>query len=124
MKIAVYGTLKEGFSNHTYLENATFIRTDVLKGYRMFDKLWYPCVVEDNDVSKEIVVEIYEVDRKTLGEVDRVEGFMEEHPDESLFVRTADCSLGEMVWVYLFNKSVDGMEEISDGIWRHRRFVV
>lgn len=37
MKCAVYGTLKRGYHNNGLLENATFLKEDVIDGYLLWD---------------------------------------------------------------------------------------
>ncbi len=85
-KVFVYGTLKKGGRNHHLLENASFVGEAVsLKKYILQGKkhpypLATPYGYVQNRVSPEcagfLAGEIYEMDRKTLKLLDR----LEEHP--------------------------------------------
>jgi gamma-glutamylcyclotransferase (GGCT)/AIG2-like uncharacterized protein YtfP len=42
----VYGTLKRGFYNNLYLQNAKYLGDYVLNGYDLLDLGYYPCIVK------------------------------------------------------------------------------
>jgi len=71
IKVAVYGTLREGFPNHALLHKSTLIGEATVPG-RMHDLGPFPavCLHEKGTVK----VELYEVDEETLELLDRLEG--------------------------------------------------
>jgi gamma-glutamylcyclotransferase (GGCT)/AIG2-like uncharacterized protein YtfP len=72
MLVAVYGTLRQGFINNDILENSEYLGEDILDGFLMFDLGYFPGVIRYGDDS--IVVEIYDVDKNTLSDLDFLEG--------------------------------------------------
>lgn len=77
--IFVYGTLKNGFSNNSYLINAKFIKTHTLdKSYKlsMYNNGWFPEVIFETDdrLVTKIHGEIYRVNAEELHEIDYLEG--------------------------------------------------
>lgn len=82
----IYGTLKQGFPRNAVLENSRYLGTAIsTKNYVMFKigvgKESYPGLVEDNHplavsqlLSNKIAGELYEVDEKTLTNLDVIEG--------------------------------------------------
>ena len=71
--IFVYGTLKQGYGNHTYYLNKDPVTNGILYGYRLFGQLGagFPCIrPEDGYVEGEV----YEVDDQELAAIDRLEG--------------------------------------------------
>ncbi len=74
--VFVYGTLKQGFSNHRYLAGSKFLGTGrTVERYAMYAS-GIPFVVMTEPIS-EIHGELYEVDDFTLETLDDLEG----HPD-------------------------------------------
>ena len=80
MKIFVYGTLKQGFYNHYYLKDETFLGPDVTAAahYDMFEYKSdeagynsYPAIFENG--SFYITGEVYEVSPATLARIDALE---------------------------------------------------
>lgn len=78
MRLAVYGTLREGgtLNGNMKAVGAKFIEKTTLKGYKMYDTGWFPAVFKTNDDKDEIVIESYEIPEESLtGTFDRVEGY-------------------------------------------------
>lgn len=120
MKVAVYGTLKHGFSNNHILENSVFVRTATLRGYEMIDLCWFPGVKRTCIMECTIDVEIYDVDEKTLERMDALEGYNVFDPEKSMYVRAIDYSTGEPIWVYLYNRDTAGCKTVVGGRWNRR----
>lgn len=70
MKVFVYGTLKKGFRNQSYLKGAKYLEKATMKG-KMYDLGGYPCI----ELDEEGVVygEVYEIDKNILANLDRCE---------------------------------------------------
>ena len=78
MKLAVYGTLKQGYGNNVLLKDCQFLGRGTITGYRMYQS-GIPYVVLDpsNDRYK-VHVEVYDCPKHVVtGSVDRLEG----HPE-------------------------------------------
>jgi gamma-glutamylcyclotransferase (GGCT)/AIG2-like uncharacterized protein YtfP len=99
-KVAVYGTLRTGEGP-----------TSTVKG-RLYDLGWYPGIILDDD-GYDITIEYREVDDEGLQGFDRYEGYYEDDPSSSLYLRTR---LGD-VWIYEFNRPVEGYSLIEGGDW-------
>ncbi len=75
--VFVYGTLKQVFHNHHYLQQSTFIRSGkTTEKYALYINGGLPFVVKDQPVSF-IHGEIYSVDDEVLVVLDR----LEQHPE-------------------------------------------
>lgn len=84
-RIAVYGTLREGYGNHGYVRNATKIGIGTTKEkYTMFAS-GIPFVDKATPTST-IVVEVYDVSDEDMPSVDRLEGHPYVYKRESIDV--------------------------------------
>lgn len=74
--VFVYGSLKKGFSNHSVIENSKFLgNTETVdRKFRMFSLSYFPTVAETDGEDFTIIGELYDVDTKTLQDLDRLEG--------------------------------------------------
>ena len=61
MIVAVYGTLKEWFYNHSLITNFKKIWEDYINFEALVD-CWFPCVKFNKKRKNKILVELYEVD--------------------------------------------------------------
>ena len=121
----VYGTLMSGFSAHTLLKDAHFVAHGVLYGAKLLhveDK--FPAVI---DGEGKVFGEVYRVETFTLKAVDIFEGFYEEFPENSFYLREKRpirlIPYGDFVeaWVYILNPrflSSLKFTEIPFGSWR------
>lgn len=114
IRLAVYGTLKEGFDKHSLLgPHAKVLAKGVrLSDYTMYNIGWgmYPGVVRDaNGLGVE--VEVVEAPVDVLRVIDNYEGYDEEDSNEgynaNLFVREQiELPNGETALMYLYNRDV------------------
>lgn len=100
-KVFVYGTLKSGEHNNHFLNNSKFICKDKISGYVIYDmSVGFPFV---KSKPRHIVHgEVWEVDEKTLEQINRLEGFMEGswfNHYERVPVKT---KLGHVCYVYVY----------------------
>ena len=72
--VAVYGTLKRGFYNHYLLKISEFLGTGISQNRFILGNYSYPAVVK-GDEGAPVEVEIYEVDEKTMRNLDYLEGY-------------------------------------------------
>lgn len=113
--VAVYGTLKRGYSNHRLLVRARFLGTDHLRSIVLFDLGPYPGARKGP--SQGVLVEVYEVGNAGLARLDALEGYNAEMPESGLYTRQRLATRYGWAWVYLYNRSVRGCRRISHGSW-------
>ncbi len=70
----VYGTLKRGFWNNALLKRAKFIGEGVTRERFKLYTVGFPYAVPDSG-GLPVKGEVYEVDQKTLSELDNLEGY-------------------------------------------------
>jgi len=84
----VYGTLMSGFWNNRLLENAVLLSKNAQISAVLIDLGGIPGVVYSDDGDDLIVKgELYEVDPITIERCDRLEGYREHAPHDSMYVR-------------------------------------
>ncbi|WP_114416589.1 gamma-glutamylcyclotransferase family protein [Marinospirillum perlucidum] len=113
--IAVYGSLKQGQSNHHYLEKARFLGQDKIHQIVLYDLGPYPGAKLSS--SRGIDVELYEVDTPTLAKVDQLEGISRQNDEQGLYYRTPLKTRLGQAWVYIYNPPVGGRRVIRQGGW-------
>lgn len=111
--IFVYGSLKQGFTNHErFLADCTKIRDAWIHG-KMFDCGAFPAVIDDPDVKSTVQGEVFEIPVSRLKDLDWLEG----HPD--MYQRQTRHTLaGNPVLVYIFQQPTKDMLQIPEGIWK------
>ncbi len=122
----VYGTLLDADNEFgSYLHNnATIGTTGTFRG-RLYDIGEYPGAVTDSENNYPIHGTICKLNTtEALAVLDDYESFGPEQEQPNLFVRKllavnsgqslVDC------WVYLYNRSVEGLEEIKSGNYLNR----
>jgi gamma-glutamylaminecyclotransferase len=74
MLIFVYGTLKRGGSNHSWLEGQRFVGEAVTEPlFRLHDLDGYPGMVRDLEAGVSVRGEVWEVDAECLARLDELE---------------------------------------------------
>lgn len=95
--VGVYGTLKKGGSNHGLLSDSQFIGlASTLPAYSLVSMGGYPGLLPGEDT---VLLELYEVDDKTLYYLDALEGHPNYYRRELIEVITEKGEKGE-AWVY------------------------
>lgn len=114
--VFVYGSLKQGFGNHSLLADSTKLGTHVTPPeYSMYSLGAYPYVKVGGYTA--IHGEVYEVDDETMGDLDRLEGvpvFYNRHPIKTLW--------GEAV-MYVINKPYNEKTPILTGVWEQPKWL-
>lgn len=107
-KVFVYGTLRPGLNQGVHYVPGV-----------MFDLGWFPGVTLDPDTpDARFVVETIEVDDAGLSRLDSYEGYHEEAPDSSLYLRKSVCVDGVTAWIYEYNQGFsDNHERVLTGDW-------
>lgn len=108
-RVAVYGTLKQGFGNHRLIEQ-TPVAEGIVRGHRLYER-GIPFLVEDATSDYEVVVEVYDVDDEKLRRLDMLEGHPSCYCRKELDIILAD---GETTsaWVYQYPHPV-GVENTT-----------
>jgi gamma-glutamylcyclotransferase (GGCT)/AIG2-like uncharacterized protein YtfP len=110
MRVFVYGTLKKGFHNALYLENARFLgefTTDSI--YSMYNFGTYPAVGEFGKTA--IEGEVYEISQAQLESIDRLEWYPEFY--QRVMIKT---SFGG-AWMYVVSERLCVDKITTSGSW-------
>lgn len=115
-RVAVYGTLKKGLSNHHYLSQARFLGNDRVYNLVLYDLGPYPGA--KLATSQGVDIEVYEVDNFTLAQLDQLEGVSRQNTTQGLYYRTQLRTCQGSAWVYIYNPQVNGRKAIRRGGWQ------
>lgn len=108
----VYGTLRQGESNHYLLESSHCLGSyQTTPDYSLYDLGPYPAVIEGHHA---IVGEVYQIDEETLARVDRLEDVPVEYRRESIVTPFGSA------WIYLYQDTSQLTSMISSGDWCQR----
>lgn len=116
-RVFVYGSLMSGLMNHGCLGGVPKLRDDSIPpsaGFVMVSLGAFPGVIPAHgDLATAIKGELYEVDDRGLGMLDRLEG----HPN---FYRREWVTLasGERAQAYVLQRHRSSCEIVTDGDWR------
>lgn len=123
MYVAVYGSLLSGLHNHPVLGNSKFIGEGVLTGYALYAvSSFFPGIVQELDSA--VRVEVYECDDATMRRLDRLEGYIAEREEDSLYLRRTVRipminATAVQCQVYVWNGgAVAPAAKIASGDWR------
>lgn len=77
MTLFIYGTLKKGFENHHFLNNAKFIGNAITKDrYPMVNVVKaYPYLIDKKGIGEFVKGEAYNINNKILSKLDLLEGY-------------------------------------------------
>ena len=109
-KVFVYGSLKKGYGNHSFLEGtgAKFLGPYVTPPeYKMVSCGGFPGVLKDGNTP--ITGEVYEVDDAVFASLDRLEGNPDFYKRELISTPYGDA------WVYIIHSSYSTRPPVEDG---------
>lgn len=123
--IFVYGSLRRVFGHpesEILAQNGTYLGEAYYSG-ELYEIEWYPGVIPSVDSGSRVTGDLYWIDRhpdEVLRRLDRYEGCSPEFPEPHLFKRrSAMVHLKDQTsitaWIYLYNRSVEGMNRIDSG---------
>jgi len=106
VRVAVYGSLRQGFGNNRLLEGVKLLGTTRSTAeYKMISLGGFPGVKKEGNTS--IVLEIYETDDPTvLKRLDWLEGFKEEGHPYNMYI------------IYTYNSDISDKDNIESGDWK------
>ena len=115
--VFVYGTLKRGGSNHSFMEGQVFLgETRTVPGYRLYEVADYPGMVHEKADQRGVLGEVWAVDVHTLAQLDELEGI-----DEKLYRRETVALLApfaeQTVQTYIYLRNIRGRRPLVDGNW-------
>lgn len=117
VKIAVYGTLKEGYGNHHYIAGAKYLGDCVTEPeYNMHSMGGFPGVTKGGTTP--ITIEVYEVeDEEMLRDIYSLEGYTGRRDADANWYDTTlvDTPYGEAEMFYF--KQPLNRPVISSGVW-------
>lgn len=105
--VFVYGTLKHGFGNHrALLRDATFVgKGTTILPFVMRSNGGFPVVLrhraDESEIAHNISGEIYEVNDRTLAQLDGLEGHPNWYEREEVTVDVADTGVQQSCWMYI-----------------------
>lgn len=114
--VAVYGTLKQGLANSSLLQHARFLGTDSLNEISLYDLGPYPGAKAEP--SDGIEVEVFEVDAPQMQQLDELEEYTADAPEQGVYDRRRFMTRFGLAWVYLYNPSVEGLVAQRSGSWQ------
>lgn len=115
-KVFVYGSLKSGFGNHHFLQDAEaeFLGTTYTKStdFLMFSFGAFPAVVKNEEYGYGAIEgELYMVDALTMFKLDMLEGNGTFYTREKI-----ELDDGNMAWMYLIDQPYNHMSDDDDQI--------
>ncbi|MFA0012446.1 gamma-glutamylcyclotransferase [Vibrio lentus] len=110
--VFVYGTLRQGQSNHHYLQHCELLgRFDTPETFALFDLGAYPAMIFGK---KSVAGEVYIINDEILESLDRLEDVPVEYRREQI-----ETIFG-LAWVYLYQLDLTANKEILSGDWCKR----
>jgi gamma-glutamylcyclotransferase (GGCT)/AIG2-like uncharacterized protein YtfP len=112
--IFVYGTLRRGCSNHSFLDGQAYVGpAETEPGFALYALDGYPGMVAGADNAAIVSGEVWSVDDACLARLDELEG-----TDEGMYVREAvplrPPFEGRRVEAYLYLLGVDGRARLGN----------
>jgi len=117
--VFVYGTLRQGMGNHHLLQNSKYLgqyreRID----FEMVDLGAFPGLVPYSGLFKSpITLEAYEVDDKTMEDLDRLEGYPSFYNRQVIRVKDIEGYI-----YYLNDKDRYNYKRVSNGDWLEYKY--
>ncbi|HAS5577629.1 TPA: gamma-glutamylcyclotransferase [Vibrio cholerae] len=110
--VFVYGTLRHGESNHTYLQHSQLLgQFETKPEYALYDLGAYPGLVEGH---QSVHGEVYLVDEHTLAQLDILEDVPVEYRRD-----TIETPFGT-AWIYIYQETHRLHSLIDSGDWCRR----
>ena len=110
IRVAVYGSLRQGMGNHRLLESSKFLGKDKLDGFIMYSLGGFPCIRTVFPEGNTITVEVYEVDDETFRRLDILEGYPSFYDRKKV-----DTQYGE-AWIYTIERE-KSRPVVESGDW-------
>lgn len=118
MKVAVYGTLRKKGHNHSKLTEGIYLGKYTSEPiYSMYSiNNTYPALTLKGNTS--IVFEVYEVDMKTLKELDTLEGYGGHKNKNNHYNRRITVTPYGRAMIYTYNRNITPFNDlVPEGDW-------
>lgn len=107
--VFVYGTLKRGGSNHSFLKGQKFLgNARTVPGFTLYALGDYPGMVRAPSDTAGVTGELWTVDEACLAELDQLEG-IDEGLYERIDVSLAPNPIASSAQTYLYRRPIDGL---------------
>ncbi len=108
--VAVYGSLKKGYGNHSLLESSELKGiTETSPSWTMYDLGSFPGIVPGHT---NIHIEVYEVNQETFQRLDMLEGYPSFYDRKEIETKYGSA------WIYFLAEKDNYMQSIVEhGIW-------
>lgn len=126
-KVFVYGTLREGFWNHCFLNGAEKIGKTWITTEKFAMGKWGPtgfpmaCRKYVGMAKKfkphEIVGELYAVNDEHMENLDRLENNGRLYQREEVEIFNPETGEYQDAWMYLYLRRLEGLENVKNGDW-------
>ena len=111
-KVLVYGTLRQGESNHHLLSHSQFLGKVITQAqFQLFDLGPYPAAIKGEQA---LVAEVYLVDDETMKQLDILEDYPHEYDRELI-----NTPYGH-AWIYLYQNKSLLKKVLHSGDWCQR----
>ncbi len=118
-RVFVYGTLRQGGSNHFRMAGSRFVSAGHVKG-RLYRIDWYPGLILDPEAG-EVLGEVFDVTAEQLRELDVFEGLSAGEVEGCEYRRVlTEVTSGESTthaWVWEWVGPFNEADRIPDGDW-------
>jgi gamma-glutamylcyclotransferase (GGCT)/AIG2-like uncharacterized protein YtfP len=111
MRIIVYGSLRRKQGNSHWMTNAQWLGDHLLEGYELYNLGHYPAAVPGNGT---IYCEVYRINSSIMTELDELKSNTKDYRRELIATPYGSA------WIYLYIRSLNGVERISNGDWVRR----
>ena len=122
--VAVYGSLLSGLGNHGVMtekgpEHYELLGTTKTEPkFTLFPLGGFPGIHENGETA--ITVEVYKVSDDLLkNSLDRLEGYLEDTPEQSFYIRKLIPTQFGETYIYIYNRDINRYPIIEDGDWRN-----
>jgi gamma-glutamylaminecyclotransferase len=110
----VYGTLMRGGCNHGALAGQRFLRGAMTRSkYLLLDLGAYPGLVLAQNDGRAIHGELYEVERRLIADLDRIEGAPELYRLELVEIKDED----DRIYAYIYRGRMESLRIVSGDHW-------
>jgi gamma-glutamylcyclotransferase (GGCT)/AIG2-like uncharacterized protein YtfP len=114
-QVAVYGTLKRGYSNHHYLNGGRFVGQDMLSNITLYDLGEYPGAKPGS--SQGVLVEVYRVNATVMSVLDELEECHFDAPTRGLYRRELIETRHGAAWLYFYNPEIELSRIFTGQCW-------
>jgi gamma-glutamylcyclotransferase (GGCT)/AIG2-like uncharacterized protein YtfP len=117
--VFVYGTLRLGCGANGLMRGAEWLRTCELRDATIYHLGGFPGLKFEDGSS--VVGDLYQInDRRMLESLDRYEGYHQDDPERSLYIRREVEVDGERAYTYEYNGTPRQEARIASGDWRQQ----